>query len=49
MRKTAIEMHEGPEAFERVRKAVKAVMGIKKSALPPKPHRKQKKATKHKA
>lgn len=31
------EMLEGPEAFERFRKAVKAVLKIPKSAMPPSP------------
>ena len=42
-------MNEGPEAFDRFRKAVKAVISIPKSALPPKPHRTKKKTTKRQA
>jgi hypothetical protein len=42
-------MNEGPDAFARFRKAVKAVIAVPKSALPPKPRRKKKKATKRKA
>lgn len=30
-------MIEGPEAFERFQQAVKAVLGVPKSALPPSP------------
>ncbi len=30
-------MHEGPEAFERFQQAVKAVLRVPKSALPPSP------------
>lgn len=43
------EIHEGPEAFERFRKAVKTILSIPKSALPPRPHRRKKKAAKRKA
>ena len=43
------EMLEGPDAFERFRKAVKAVIAVPKSALPPRPTRKKKKAAKRKA
>jgi hypothetical protein len=31
------EMHEGPEAFSRFQEAVKAVLRVPKSALPPSP------------
>jgi hypothetical protein len=41
-------MDEGPQAFERFREAVKAVLTVPKSALPPRPHRKNKKAAKRK-
>ncbi|MES2390238.1 MAG: hypothetical protein V4555_01255 [Acidobacteriota bacterium] len=41
-------MNEGPDAFMRFRKAVKSVLSVPKSALPPKPHREKKKATKPK-
>jgi hypothetical protein len=40
-------MQEGQDAFERFRKAVKAVIAVPKSALPPRPHRTKKKAAKH--
>jgi hypothetical protein len=38
------ELNEGPEAFERFRKAIKAIVSVKKSDVidPPKPHRKKK-------
>jgi hypothetical protein len=42
-------MEEGPTAFERFRHAVKAVLSVPKSALPPRPHRKKKKVAKVKA
>jgi hypothetical protein len=48
MMKPAPEMEEGHTAFERFRKAVKAVISVPKSALPPKPHREKKRATKRK-
>ena len=37
---------EGPAAFERFRSAVKTVLRVPKSALPPRPTRKKKKAAK---
>ncbi len=44
------EMNEGSEAFERFRKAAKAVIGVRKSDLPPRPTRgKKKKTAKRKA
>lgn len=43
------EMNEGTEAFDRFKKAVKAVIAVPKNALPPKPSRTKKKATKRKA
>ena len=42
-------MNEGAEAFDRFRKAVKAVIAVPKSALPAKPSRAKKKAAKRKA
>jgi len=42
------ELDEGPAAFERFRRAVKAVLAVPKTALPPRPHRKKKKAVKSK-
>jgi hypothetical protein len=43
------EMQEGPDAFERFRKPVKAVIAVPKSALPARPSRTKKKAGKRKA
>jgi hypothetical protein len=42
------EIHEGPQAFERFRQAVKAVLTVPKGALPPRPTRTKKKSAKHK-
>ncbi len=41
-----IEMDDGPQAFERFRRAVKTVLSVPKSALPPRPTRKKKKTAK---
>lgn len=41
-------MDEGMEAFERFRRAVKTVLSVPKNALPPRPHRKKKRAAKPK-
>ena len=32
-----LDMHEGPEAWERFRKAVEAIVSLRKEDLPPKP------------
>ena len=49
MKPQAAELHEGPGAFERFRRAVKTVLTVPKTALPPRPHRKTKKDAKAKA
>src|ERR1035441_301662 len=36
------EMIEGPEAFERLRNAMKTILSVPKSALPPSPYRQSK-------
>jgi hypothetical protein len=40
------DIDEGAAAFERFRRAVKFVLSVAKNALPPRPHRKKKKAVK---
>lgn len=45
MKISTTEMHEGPDAFDRFRKALKAVVAVQKSALPPRPSRAVKKKT----
>jgi hypothetical protein len=42
MKQRTAEMNEGPEAFKRFRSAVKAILSVSKSALPPDPFKKQK-------
>lgn len=43
------EMIEGPEAFEKFRAAMKAILTVPKSALPPSPFKKWKPKKKRKA
>ena len=46
MKSHAAEMDKGTAAFERFKQAVKTVLGVPKSALPPRPTRKKEKAAK---
>jgi hypothetical protein len=46
--KTKAEFDEGQAAFDRFRQAVKTVLAVPKSALPPRPHKTKKKAVKPK-
>src|SRR3954453_20655377 len=46
MKRSEPEMSEGEAAFHRFREAVKSVLRVRKSDLPPKPQRGKKKATK---
>lgn len=41
-------MHEGAEAFDRFQKAVRKIVSVPKSAIPPRPTRSKKKAAKPK-
>ena len=43
------EMHEGPQAFERFRTAVKHILSVPKSALPPSPFKQVKTKKKKRA
>jgi hypothetical protein len=43
---TKPQMEEGTQAFERFRRAVKTVLAVRKSDLPPKPSRKKTKKRK---
>ncbi len=42
------DMHEGQDAFDRFRKALKTVVSVPKSALPPRPSRTKKRTAKPK-
>ena len=44
--KTHAEMIEGPEAFELFRNAMKKILTVPKSALPPSPYKKTRPKTK---
>ena len=46
MKPHTLEMVEGSAAFERFRRAVKTALSVRKSDLPPRPHRAKKKAAK---
>lgn len=48
MKAQSAEIEEGQAAFERFRRAVKTVLAVPKTSLPPRPHRKKKKAAKSK-
>jgi hypothetical protein len=48
MKSQTAEIHEGADAFERFRRAIKTIIAVPKSGLPPRPTRKKKKATKSK-
>jgi hypothetical protein len=42
MKPKIAEMNEGPEALKRFRNAVRTILAVPKSALPPDPFKKQK-------
>lgn len=46
--KHSVDLNEGPDAFARFREAVKSVLKVRKSELPPKPSRKRKTAKRRK-
>lgn len=48
MKRQAAELREGPEAFDRFRNAVKAVLAVPKSALPPRPQQRKRRAARRK-
>jgi len=48
MKSQSVETEEGPAAYDRFRRAIKTVLSVPKTALPPRPSRKKAKAAKRK-